>query len=249
MKTDCSLSSAAYRCPQGHGGKHSVSQQDSVVWELHRRGRKYHRNSTGIEGCDLNIKSNNSSHHTELYGEERLIVRRAQESERIMCLQIQRPLPRRESDTKVTFSSQGSTVDTEWSPTATEDASGSTVTVSISSSPKAPIGLYTLTLDQLEDAVYMQSEKKRKEYVLAQHGLVYRGTHTRIKGKPWNLGQFEPAILDICLKILDDNPKFESDADKDISSWRNPIYVTRVLSAMVIPIATRCLHLKKDLYK
>ncbi|MEQ2306076.1 hypothetical protein AMECASPLE_004320 [Ameca splendens] len=59
------------------------------------------------------------------------------------------PLTRRESDTKVTFNSQGSTVDTEWSTTATEDASGSTVTVSISSSPKAPIGLYTLTLDQL----------------------------------------------------------------------------------------------------
>ncbi|MEQ2268287.1 Protein-glutamine gamma-glutamyltransferase 2, partial [Xenotaenia resolanae] len=58
---------------------------------------------------------------------------------------------------------------------------------------------------------------------------------------------FEPGILDICLKILDDNPKFESDADKDLSSRRNPIYVTRVLTAMVIPIATRCLHLKKDL--
>lgn len=31
-----------------------------------------------IERCDLNIKSNNSSHHTDLYGEERLIVRRGQ---------------------------------------------------------------------------------------------------------------------------------------------------------------------------
>ncbi|KAK5599963.1 hypothetical protein CRENBAI_012992 [Crenichthys baileyi] len=228
----------------------------------------YEETALDIEGCDLNIKSNNSSHHTELYGEERLIVRRGQPFSIVLDLSPSSkefkvgetnfmfiietgPLPRRESDTKVTFSSQGSTVDTEWSATATEDASGGRVTVSISSSPKAPIGLYTLTLDQLgqktslgqfillfnawcpQDAVYMQSEKKRKEYVLAQHGLVYRGTHTRIKGKPWNLGQFEPGILDICLKILDDNPKFESDADKDISSRRNPIYVTRVLSAMI----------------
>lgn len=33
--------------------------------------------------------------------------------------------------------------------------------------------------------------------------------------------------------ILDANPKFKSDADKDCSARRNPIYVTRVLSAMV----------------
>lgn len=31
-----------------------------------------------MERCDLNIKSNSSSHHTELYGEKRLIVRRGQ---------------------------------------------------------------------------------------------------------------------------------------------------------------------------
>lgn len=45
--------------------------------------------------------------------------------------------------------------------------------------------------------------------------------------------QFEAGILDICLKILDDNPKFVSDADQDCSARKNPIYVTRVLSAMV----------------
>ena len=45
--------------------------------------------------------------------------------------------------------------------------------------------------------------------------------------------KFEPGMLDICLKILDKNPKFVSDADQDCSARRNPIYVTRVLSAMV----------------
>uniref|UniRef100_A0A146ZQM5 Protein-glutamine gamma-glutamyltransferase 2 n=1 Tax=Fundulus heteroclitus TaxID=8078 RepID=A0A146ZQM5_FUNHE len=221
-----------------------------------------------IERCNLNIKSNNSSHHTEPFGGERLIVRRGQPfsillhlspssrelkvGEKNLTFVVETgPLPRKESDTKVTFISQESTADTEWSASATRDTSGRTVTVSISSSPKAPIGVYTLTLEQLgqktslgqftllfnawcpQDAVYMPSEEKRKEYVLAQHGLVYRGTHKRIKGKPWNFGQFEPGILDICLKILDDNPKFVSDADKDISARRNPIYVTRVLSAMI----------------
>lgn len=31
-----------------------------------------------IERCDLDIKSNGSNHHTDLYGEKRLIVRRGQ---------------------------------------------------------------------------------------------------------------------------------------------------------------------------
>uniref|UniRef100_A0A3P9Q0D1 Protein-glutamine gamma-glutamyltransferase 2 n=1 Tax=Poecilia reticulata TaxID=8081 RepID=A0A3P9Q0D1_POERE len=207
-----------------------------------------------IERCDLNIKGNHSNHHTDLFGQECLVVRRGQPFSIVLHLSSSTytpiyicvsagPLPRRESDTKVTFSPQAS--DTEWSASAATDASGRTVTVSISSSPKAPIGIYTLTLDQLGQKTslgqftllfnfYMEIiEEKRKEYVLAQHGLIYRGSHKRIKGKPWNFGQFEPGILDICLKILDNNPKFVSDADKDVSSRRDPIYVTRALSAMI----------------
>lgn len=221
-----------------------------------------------IESCDLDIKSNGSSHHTQLYGETRLIVRRGQPfniiihlkpgsreiklGETNFMLTVETgPLPRKESDTKVSFGLSEVTVDTEWSASATYDPSENTVSVSISSSPNSPIGLYSLTLDQGEqktslgqfillfnawcpgDAVYMHSETKRQEYVLAQHGQIYRGTWKRIKGTPWNFGQFDQGILDICLKILDENPKFVSDADKDCSARRNPIYVTRVLSAMI----------------
>ncbi|KAM9350327.1 protein-glutamine gamma-glutamyltransferase 2-like [Symphorus nematophorus] len=221
-----------------------------------------------IEHCDLDIKSNSSSHNTNLFGEEHLIVRRGQPFRVILRLKPGSrefklgetsftlivetgPLPRKESDTKVAFGLLESTVDTEWSASATNDPSENTVSVSISSSPNAPIGLYSLTLDQdgqktslgqftllfnawcPRDAVYMSSETKRREYVLAQHGQIYRGTYKRIKGTPWNFGQFDPSILDICLKILDENPKFISDADKDCSGRRNPVYVTRVLSAMI----------------
>ncbi|XP_035016094.2 protein-glutamine gamma-glutamyltransferase 2 [Hippoglossus stenolepis] len=221
-----------------------------------------------IERCDLNIKSNSSSHHTEPYGEERLIVRRGQPfvitlhlkpgskdfnlSDTSFSLIVETgPLPRKESDTKVTLNLRDSTVDGEWSTSAIKDPSGNTVSVSINSSPNSPIGVHSLTLDQKgqrtslgqftllfnawcsRDAVYMRSETKKQEYVLAQNGQIYRGTHKRIKGLPWNFGQFEAGILDICLKILDENPKFVSDADKDVSARRNPIYVTRVLSAMI----------------
>uniref|UniRef100_A0A3B3UKE7 Protein-glutamine gamma-glutamyltransferase 2 n=1 Tax=Poecilia latipinna TaxID=48699 RepID=A0A3B3UKE7_9TELE len=211
-----------------------------------------------IERCDLNIKGNHSNHHTELFGEKRLVVRRGQPFSIVLHLsssskefKVGETNFMFDVETGTPLFPQASTVDTEWSASAATDASGRTVTVSISSSPKAPIGVYTLTLDQLgqktslgqftllfnawcpDDAVYMKSEEKRKEYVLAQHGLVYRGSQKRIKGKPWNFGQFEPGIVDICLKILDNNPKFVSDADKDVSSRSDPIYVTRALSAMI----------------
>lgn len=47
------------------------------------------------------------------------------------------------------------------------------------------------------------------------------------------LYQFESGILDICLRILDMNPKYLRNPGKDCSGRRNPIYVSRVLSAMV----------------
>uniref|UniRef100_A0A671TW19 Protein-glutamine gamma-glutamyltransferase 2 n=1 Tax=Sparus aurata TaxID=8175 RepID=A0A671TW19_SPAAU len=213
--------------------------------------------------CDLDIKSNSSSHHTELYGEERLIVRRGQPFNIILHLKPGSGEFKPEA-AGFTFTVETgtlpvckacmfmrSTVDTEWSASATHDPSGNTLSVSISSSPNAPIGRYSLTLDQEgqttslgefillfnawcpSDAVYMKSNTKKQEYVLAQHGQVYRGTHKRIKGLCWNFGQFDPSILDICLTILDANPKFAADADKDCSARRNPIYVTRVISAMI----------------
>uniref|UniRef100_A0A8C5GCG5 Protein-glutamine gamma-glutamyltransferase 2 n=1 Tax=Gouania willdenowi TaxID=441366 RepID=A0A8C5GCG5_GOUWI len=212
---------------------------------------------------------NHSNHHTEQFGEDRLIVRRGHpfsitlllspDSKEFKCQNdllfvsifvSPGPLPRKDSDTMVSFSLSESTVDSEWSASANNQA-GNRISVSINSSPDAPIGIYSLTVAQEmqktflghfillfnawcpRDGVFMDSERKRQEYVLAQHGQVYRGTFKRIKGLPWNFGQFDTGILDICLKILDNNPKFVSDADRDCSARKNPIYVTRVLSAMI----------------
>lgn len=47
------------------------------------------------------------------------------------------------------------------------------------------------------------------------------------------LSQFESGILDICLQVLDENPKYISDAALDCSERKSSVYVTRVLSAMV----------------
>ncbi|XP_053705327.1 protein-glutamine gamma-glutamyltransferase 2-like [Synchiropus splendidus] len=220
-----------------------------------------------IEGCDLNIKTNNESHHTDQCPDQRLIVRRGQpftvslllkpggdvggHVENLTFIVETGPLPRKESNTRVTFGLSKSTAEKEWSASRVEDESKDRISVSINSSPDAPVGVYQLSVDQdgretplgqftllfnawcPHDAVFMHSERKRQEYVLSQHGQIFRGTWKRIKGIPWDFGQFESGILDICLKILDQNPKFISDANQDCSSRRSPIYVTRVLSAMI----------------
>uniref|UniRef100_A0ABI7XY00 Protein-glutamine gamma-glutamyltransferase 2 n=1 Tax=Felis catus TaxID=9685 RepID=A0ABI7XY00_FELCA len=83
------------------------------------------------------------------------------------------------------------------------------------------------------DAVYLDSDEERHEYILTQHGFIYQGSAKFIKNIPWNFGQFEDGILDICLTLLDMNPKFLRDAGRDCSRRSSPVYVGRVVSGMV----------------
>ncbi|XP_076153937.1 protein-glutamine gamma-glutamyltransferase 2-like [Alosa pseudoharengus] len=84
-----------------------------------------------------------------------------------------------------------------------------------------------------EDWVHLPREDERQEYVMAEQGDIYRGTHHYISSMDWNYGQFEEDVVDICLKLLDMNPKCLKDAAEDYSARCNPIYVGRVISAMI----------------
>ena len=42
------------------------------------------------------------------------------------------------------------------------------------------------------DAVYLDSEEERQEYVLTQQGFIYQGSVKWIKSIPWNFGQVGP---------------------------------------------------------
>ncbi|KAM6176769.1 coagulation factor XIII A chain [Erethizon dorsatum] len=77
-----------------------------------------------------------------------------------------------------------------------------------------------------EDAVYLDDEKEREEYVLNDIGVIFYGEFNDIKSRSWSYGQFEDGILDACLYVMDR-------AQMDLSGRGNPIKVSRVGSAMI----------------
>ncbi|KFZ57800.1 Protein-glutamine gamma-glutamyltransferase 6, partial [Antrostomus carolinensis] len=83
------------------------------------------------------------------------------------------------------------------------------------------------------DDVYMANEKERQEYVLNDSGIIFQGLEKYIQPEAWNYGQFEEGILDISLAILDRSLNHRQDPAVDVSNRNNPIYVSRVISAMV----------------
>uniref|UniRef100_A0A8V5GR59 protein-glutamine gamma-glutamyltransferase n=1 Tax=Melopsittacus undulatus TaxID=13146 RepID=A0A8V5GR59_MELUD len=83
------------------------------------------------------------------------------------------------------------------------------------------------------DDVYMANEKERWEYVLNDSGIIFQGLEKNIQQEAWNFGQFEEDILDISLAILDRSLNHCQDPAVDVSNRNSPIYVSRVISAMV----------------
>ncbi|XP_069374975.1 protein-glutamine gamma-glutamyltransferase 2-like [Paralichthys olivaceus] len=125
------------------------------------------------------------------------------------------------------------------------------VTLSVTPPADAPVGKYSLsaqtemksvalgTLVVLfnpwcsDDWVYLPDEKEREEYVMNEQGIIYVGTADWPMPRDWIFGQFEEDMVDICFKLLDVNPKHTKDPADDVSARCNPIYVSRVISAMI----------------
>ncbi|XP_044118138.1 protein-glutamine gamma-glutamyltransferase 6 [Neovison vison] len=156
--------------------------------------------------------------------------------------------------TKAVFQVSEPEADKNW--TVVEEAQmENTVTVSITSPSNAAIGRYLMStrvssrrkqndrkLGEFillfnpwcpEDDVFLDSEEERQEYVLNDSGIIFRGVEKHIRAQGWNYGQFEEDILNICLSILDRSPLHQNDPATDVSRRHDPIYVSRVISAMV----------------
>ena len=46
------------------------------------------------------------------------------------------------------------------------------------------------------DTVFMKDRDEREEYILNESGIIWRGTHEKMKPTPWNFAQ-------VCLKLSD----------------------------------------------
>ncbi|XP_016067507.1 PREDICTED: protein-glutamine gamma-glutamyltransferase 5 isoform X2 [Miniopterus natalensis] len=83
------------------------------------------------------------------------------------------------------------------------------------------------------DTVYLDSEPQRQEYVMNDYGFIYQGNKNWIHPCPWNYGQFEESIIDICLKLLDKSLNFQIDPGTDCALRGSPVYISRVVCAMI----------------
>ncbi|KAK5614749.1 hypothetical protein CRENBAI_018712 [Crenichthys baileyi] len=83
------------------------------------------------------------------------------------------------------------------------------------------------------DWVFLSDEEERKEYVMNEHGIIYKGADNYIFPITWDYGQFEEDMVKICMKILDLNFKHKRDPADDVSARCNPIYVSRVITSMI----------------
>ncbi|KAK3085429.1 hypothetical protein FSP39_003189, partial [Pinctada imbricata] len=77
-----------------------------------------------------------------------------------------------------------------------------------------------------DDAVYLEDEDKREEYVMNDSGIVYRsGGWMGPRPKQWNYEQFSNPVLDVTLYLLEQG-------GLGPSAMASPVYITRKLSAM-----------------
>lgn len=83
------------------------------------------------------------------------------------------------------------------------------------------------------DAVYLPEEELLSEYILNENGILYQGAWDHINTLPWNYGQFEDDVVDICFEILDNSPAALNNPEMDTTNRGDPAYVGRTVTAMV----------------
>ncbi|XP_045679353.1 protein 4.2 [Phyllostomus hastatus] len=151
--------------------------------------------------------------------------------------------PSKANMTQATFpiSSLG---DQKWWSAEVEERDAQSWTISVTTPSDAVIGHYSLLLQVLhrkprllgqftllfnpwvqEDAVFLENEAQRWEYLLNQNGLIYLGTADCIQEEPWDFGQFEGDVLDLSLDLLS--------VDKQVEKWGNPVHVACILGSLL----------------
>nr|XP_006641558.1 PREDICTED: protein-glutamine gamma-glutamyltransferase 2-like [Lepisosteus oculatus] len=129
--------------------------------------------------------------------------------------------------------------------------------LTVHSPPDAPVGYYRMNIVVLDsdglilqqmpagsffllfnpwckdDAVHLSGEEQLQEYIMNESGLLFQGSWDQINTLPWDFGQFERDVVDICFQILDNSPAALRNPRADALSRSDPVYVSRTVTAMV----------------
>ncbi|XP_040186215.1 protein-glutamine gamma-glutamyltransferase E-like [Rana temporaria] len=213
-----------------------------------------------VINLDLQRSSNTIAHRTNEFMTEKLVVRRGEPfSMKVVFNRDVQPEDNLIWWTQIGHSSSkiilGSSNEQSWHATSKTNIDHSMV-IAIKSPADAVIGRYLVGFQIKsgqsnvfhsigayillfnpwcsDDPVYMEDDAARKEYVLNESGTFFVGSASENPPqRPWDFGQFEKGILDICLKMLDSSNEYRTSAAKDLSRRGDPSYVSRILSAMV----------------
>ncbi|XP_068171540.1 transglutaminase 5, like [Antennarius striatus] len=84
-----------------------------------------------------------------------------------------------------------------------------------------------------EDTVFIPFEDQREEFVLNDSGLLFMGTSMNLVSRPWSFDQYESGVLETCLNLLQISPQHQKNRKMDYLNRNNPVYISRVVSAMI----------------
>ncbi|KAM8945855.1 protein-glutamine gamma-glutamyltransferase E-like [Pelodytes ibericus] len=216
-----------------------------------------------VLSADFQINANRAAHHTSSYINQNLILRRNQSfnvnlnfnqtptDKDHMQFNV-RLLTENTSSSllQITFTDSFSPQTNTWA--AQRGTAGSnSMMITFFTPPNAVIGRYELEVQMSggstrignfillfnpwarDDVVYMENEAQRQEYVMTEFGMIYVGETDNPQSIPWDYGQFQDNILDICLVILDSTMNYRRNQADDVRKRNDPTYLCRVLSAII----------------
>lgn len=98
-------------------------------------------------------------------------------------------------------------------------------------------GVKNRLLTVADDAVYLEGENQRTEYILTDTGLIWRGTTNRPRPSVWKYAQFERDILECSLYLISKIGKV------GVGNLGDPVKIARAISAAVSSSSVWCLLL------
>uniref|UniRef100_A0AAY4DHP4 protein-glutamine gamma-glutamyltransferase n=1 Tax=Denticeps clupeoides TaxID=299321 RepID=A0AAY4DHP4_9TELE len=213
-------------------------------------------------GVDLCCQANNHTHRTKEMDVDRLLVRRGQPFSFALECSGSPPQPPDHQLTLVLHLGESSVhmmatgyFSGQW--WFSQQSAQTELLITVHSPANAPVGLYKLAVLLLSadgeileemapesfyllfnpwckaDAVYLPDEELLQEYILNENGILYQGSWNQITSLPWNFGQFEKDVVDICFEILNNSPAAVKNPEMDTMNRADPVYVSRTVTAMV----------------